>query len=306
MLKYSEKAQTRAFEDRLYIIFLTENSKYMMVIEGEENTVSSYVEDMILRERNKIVCQALDDKDIELLFNPEEIGAFNATMTNFLSCLYIDYSFIPKNEMNEGIYLNQNILFIETLKRDESKVKAKFNEALDLLWNADCLFSKQTPVDSNDKGYESLKKYIQIGKSIRKIDLIPVLMGTNACLANIVNFQGTFGSRGDCKSIWCYIIVYKLAPPSQEFIQNEKLSLIESINSSVADGDSKKNKVIAFVTAVTAKMKYERLFFCNLIFENLNLHIPNTVRFDAVRFLDDASANAFSRKKNLGVPIKIF
>lgn len=42
-------------------------------------------------------------------------------------------------------------------------------------------------------------------------------------------------------------------------------------------------------------MKYERLFFCNLIFENLNLHIPNTVRFDAVRFLDDASANAFNQ-----------
>ena len=196
-------------------------------------------------------------------------------------------------------------LRIESSERIESMNYGNAAKELNLIFEGigakPVVFLDESQKDVDNQETFALE-YKLVRRLIRQIGMIPVFMGTNACLANFVNFQGSSGSRDDQKAVWCYI-VYKLAPPSQEFIQQEKLKVIESVNSCEASIDSK-NKAVNFVTAITNKMKYERPFFCNLIFEQLNNNIKSITSsdFDPCKRLDIILWNVFynfnSRKKS--------
>lgn len=125
------------------------------------------------------------------------------------------------------------------------------------------------------KNIHFMRDYKTMRKIIRNIGLIPVFMGTNASLINFISKDSAGGSRTGDETSWSYL-VYKLTNPLSSFILKEKNQILEAIkkckikktNIKSCINDPKK-QFKDFVEQVTNLLKYERQFFCNIVFEYL-------------------------------------
>lgn len=152
-------------------------------------------------------------------------------------------------------------------------------------------------LDESQKTSDSnfLRDYKTLRKIIRNIGLIPVFMGTNANLVNFVNNDNTGGSREDQGSVWAYLI-YKLAHPSEKFLMDEKQRVLETLNNSANRINSiDKKKFELFTDKIVSLLKYERPFFCNIVFkELLTKSVERFKDFDACTFFEGIILKVFT------------
>lgn len=159
----------------------------------------------------------------------------------------------------------QDKLFIKPVTLYEARVAiSKMSEIENQFLPLVFLDESQKTRDRDD----FLRDYKTLRKIIRNIGVIPVYMGTNACLVNFINKTSTGGSRTGDDCIWSYI-VYKLAHPTQSFLTCEKNKILETIEQSNNVDLPIKEKFKTFVEQITSLLNYERPFFCNIVFEYL-------------------------------------
>lgn len=226
------------------------------------------------------------EKDINIMgFNDENIGdKLDIMDTERLFLPSFMYSLVlnTKNSRKEGEHWVESQLSIEDGFRFS---KMTINEARN---NIDEIFGEDLkPVifldESQMGGSNNFRvEYIYTRKMIKKLDLIPIFMGTNASLENFVNIgTATIGSRLETEEKpWCYII-YRLAPTSIKYIEREKQKIIT--NSELNDN------VRNAIDQMSRLMKKERPLFCHLVF---NYVVENMKRWmwrevDLFEFIED-------------------
>lgn len=142
-----------------------------------------------------------------------------------------------------------------------------------------------------------------IRRVVRKLQFIPIFMGTNASLVKFVNTNIAAGSRGGETAPWYYVL-YKLAPTSEQYIRNE----IDNITRLVKEKFSKHDEIVEFLKLIALLLKNERPFVCQLVLTRITKNIDQihwSVWFENLKFIEifeDIVHNVFeqfTRRKNM-------
>ena len=119
------------------------------------------------------------------------------------------------------------------------------------------IFLDESSVEKGQSGIFQFRRNI-----LRLLNLVVVLMGTDAAASNFASGRSVSGSRCDKKD-WCYIF-FKLAPTCPEYLIKNKKKILEKFPSY---GKS-------FINLIFKYLKDERPLFANYIIDKI-LNFPN-------------------------------
>lgn len=107
----------------------------------------------------------------------------------------------------------------------------------------------------------AIRMYKYVRRTIRRLAIVSVFMGTNANISDFVTGETAVESRTAEPRVWCYIF-FKLAPVSQVYLENEKAKIQEKMYRIMNGEIGRISKFSNFVGQVANLLITERPLIC--------------------------------------------
>jgi hypothetical protein len=284
-----------------FVVYQTGESQ---TIYGDFDSASAALE-TVSKNDYQLFTRGFSDKQLDDLENFTATKLFNFTKafetSGFLVDLIVQISNLKKGNPDEPwakLQLHSSI----SINRRKLSIKDARIQLVDCFEKHPELFEKCQPLIFLDEFNISQKsdskrqgQYVFLKNMIRALLLIPVLMGTNTNISNMITTGSPSGHNH--REIWCYLFV-SLPKTPLSFIQKEIKSLSASIENSDVN-NQKKN----FLENIKPFMIRERPFF---VIEILDFLKDKLKRFELkesssmcefIVFLFCCLSNAFRKRK---------
>ena len=160
--------------------------------------------------------------------------------------------------------------------------------------NLPILFFDESQKNKDETEAIFARRYVYLRRCTSALGLIAVFMGTNASLANFVNFNLASSSRAESSNIypWCYI-VHRLASVTREYIDESVIQLRECIHSRFKENPMIVSTLNRFMDVISKSITKERPLFCQFIFEYLNDRISSMETPDIIEMIESIPEKLF-------------